>query len=214
MGHKNRSKTNTKYKPLILISTFSHLSLSDVWMNLFQVPVSQNKITGRKVCATFDPVSQTLVLNLFADLIYPYKLHIFSFFTCRRYIYVLTHLLFKFNLQEEIDSRPRVSTFISSIVNYSNTIPAATDPDAKPPAPSARMGKLNCCISLDTGATLTFRFYFLVFRNADRCILALHSKHFRCHPIYPFNVGRWYGWRNLWLSDCFDLLLCGMYIAW
>lgn len=40
-----------------------------------------------------------------------------------------------------METRPRVSTFVSSFVNYSNTIPAATDPDAKPPPPSARMGK-------------------------------------------------------------------------
>ncbi|XP_049831713.1 solute carrier family 12 member 6 isoform X1 [Schistocerca gregaria] len=42
---------------------------------------------------------------------------------------------------EEMEDRPRVSTLISSLANYSNTIPAATDPDAKP-APSARMGTL------------------------------------------------------------------------
>lgn len=44
-------------------------------------------------------------------------------------------------LQDEIETRPRVSTFVSSLVNYENTIPAATDPDAKPPPPVARMGK-------------------------------------------------------------------------
>lgn len=43
--------------------------------------------------------------------------------------------------QDDIESRPRVSTFISSLANYSNTIPAPTDPDAKPAAPAARMGK-------------------------------------------------------------------------
>lgn len=43
---------------------------------------------------------------------------------------------------DEIDTRPRVSTFISSLANYENTIPAATDPDAKPPPPAARMGTL------------------------------------------------------------------------
>lgn len=43
-------------------------------------------------------------------------------------------------LQEEIDSRPRVSTFLDALVNYKNTIPEATDPDVKPPAPSAQMG--------------------------------------------------------------------------
>ncbi|XP_037032618.1 solute carrier family 12 member 6 isoform X3 [Bradysia coprophila] len=43
---------------------------------------------------------------------------------------------------DEIDERPIVSTFISSLANYSNTIPAATDPDAKPAAPAARMGTL------------------------------------------------------------------------
>lgn len=42
---------------------------------------------------------------------------------------------------DEIDQRPRVSTFISSLANYDNTIPAAADPDAKPAAPAARMGK-------------------------------------------------------------------------
>lgn len=40
-----------------------------------------------------------------------------------------------------MEDRPRVSTLISSLANYSNTIPAATDPDAKP-QPAARMGTL------------------------------------------------------------------------
>jgi potassium/chloride transporter 4/5/6 len=44
-------------------------------------------------------------------------------------------------LQEEMEDRPRISTLINSLANYSNTIPAATDPDAKP-QPSARMGTL------------------------------------------------------------------------
>lgn len=42
---------------------------------------------------------------------------------------------------EEMEDRPRISTLINSLANYSNTIPAATDPDAKP-QPSARMGTL------------------------------------------------------------------------
>lgn len=42
--------------------------------------------------------------------------------------------------EDELDTRPHISTFISSLSNYENTIPAATDPDAKAPAPSARMG--------------------------------------------------------------------------
>jgi len=41
---------------------------------------------------------------------------------------------------DDLETRPHISTFISSIANYENTIPAATDPDAKPAAPSARMG--------------------------------------------------------------------------
>jgi potassium/chloride transporter 4/5/6 len=44
-------------------------------------------------------------------------------------------------LQEEMEDRPRISTLINSLANYSNTIPAAADPDAKP-QPSARMGTL------------------------------------------------------------------------
>ncbi|XP_077296513.1 solute carrier family 12 member kcc isoform X2 [Arctopsyche grandis] len=43
---------------------------------------------------------------------------------------------------EEMEDRPRISTLISSLANYSNTIPAAGDPDAKPAAPSSRMGTL------------------------------------------------------------------------
>lgn len=42
---------------------------------------------------------------------------------------------------DDLETRPHISTFISSLANYENTIPAATDPDAKAPAPSARMGK-------------------------------------------------------------------------
>ncbi|GAB0091147.1 solute carrier family 12 member 6 [Sergentomyia squamirostris] len=43
---------------------------------------------------------------------------------------------------EEIDTRPRAATIISSLANYSNTIPAASEADSKPPPPSARMGTL------------------------------------------------------------------------
>ncbi|XP_039954921.1 solute carrier family 12 member 6 isoform X1 [Bactrocera neohumeralis] len=43
---------------------------------------------------------------------------------------------------DELDTRPHVSTFISSLANYENTIPSATDPDSKTAAPAARMGTL------------------------------------------------------------------------
>ncbi|XP_063824024.1 solute carrier family 12 member 4 isoform X2 [Ostrinia nubilalis] len=45
---------------------------------------------------------------------------------------------------EEIEDRPRAATFLSSLADYSNTIPtaAAGDPDAAKPAPPARMGTL------------------------------------------------------------------------
>ncbi|XP_031349660.1 solute carrier family 12 member 4 isoform X3 [Photinus pyralis] len=44
---------------------------------------------------------------------------------------------------EEMEDRPRISTFISSLANYSNTIPpASSDPDARPAAGGARMGTL------------------------------------------------------------------------
>lgn len=50
--------------------------------------------------------------------------------------------IFLFILQEELEDRPRISTLISSLANYSNTIPAASEADAKPGQKSARMGKL------------------------------------------------------------------------
>ncbi|XP_059051212.1 solute carrier family 12 member 4 isoform X2 [Achroia grisella] len=45
---------------------------------------------------------------------------------------------------EEIEDRPRAATFLSSLADYSNTIPTASaaDPDAVKPAPPARMGTL------------------------------------------------------------------------
>ncbi|XP_057655789.1 solute carrier family 12 member 4 isoform X1 [Diorhabda carinulata] len=44
---------------------------------------------------------------------------------------------------EEMEDRPRVSTLISSLANYSNTIPpASNDPDARPAGGGARMGTL------------------------------------------------------------------------
>lgn len=59
---------------------------------------------------------------------------------------------------DDLESRPHISTFISSIANYENTIPAATDPDAKPPPPSARMGMYHLKI-------------FNVFRKKLRTVL-------------------------------------------
>ncbi|KOC64788.1 Solute carrier family 12 member 6 [Habropoda laboriosa] len=46
--------------------------------------------------------------------------------------------------EEEMEVRPRISTLLNSLSDYSNTIPAATDPDAKPQPVSggARMGTL------------------------------------------------------------------------
>ncbi|XP_072940439.1 solute carrier family 12 member 4 isoform X1 [Epargyreus clarus] len=45
---------------------------------------------------------------------------------------------------EEIEDRPRAATFLSSLADYSNTIPTAStaDPDTPKPAPPARMGTL------------------------------------------------------------------------
>ncbi|XP_018569114.1 solute carrier family 12 member 4 isoform X2 [Anoplophora glabripennis] len=44
---------------------------------------------------------------------------------------------------EEMEDRPRISTLISSLANYSNTIPpASNDPDARPAGGAARMGTL------------------------------------------------------------------------
>ncbi|CAH1153516.1 unnamed protein product [Phaedon cochleariae] len=44
---------------------------------------------------------------------------------------------------EEMEDRPRISTLISSLANYSNTIPpASNDPDARPPRTGAGMGTL------------------------------------------------------------------------
>lgn len=46
--------------------------------------------------------------------------------------------------QEEIHERPQITSMIGSLANYSNTIPSApADGDAKPPQPSARMGKFH-----------------------------------------------------------------------
>ncbi|CAF4796550.1 unnamed protein product [Pieris macdunnoughi] len=46
--------------------------------------------------------------------------------------------------QDEIEDRPRAATFLSSLADYSNTIPTASaaDADAPKPAPPARMGTL------------------------------------------------------------------------
>ncbi|XP_059478016.1 solute carrier family 12 member 6 isoform X3 [Neocloeon triangulifer] len=42
--------------------------------------------------------------------------------------------------QEELEDRPQVSTLLNSLANYSNTIPAATDPDKDKPAGGAAAG--------------------------------------------------------------------------
>lgn len=42
-----------------------------------------------------------------------------------------------------MEDRPRISTLLNSLANYSNTIPATpADPDAKPATGGARMGTL------------------------------------------------------------------------
>lgn len=41
-----------------------------------------------------------------------------------------------------MEDRPRISTLLSSLANYSNTIPAAGDPDKPTAPPASRMGTL------------------------------------------------------------------------
>src|SRR5258705_13189252 len=64
-----------------------------------------------------------------------------------------------------MEERPRVSTLINSLANYSNTIPAATDPDAKP-VKSAQMGTIMGvylpCIQNIFGVILFIRLTWLV----------------------------------------------------
>ncbi|KAG7203194.1 hypothetical protein KM043_010300 [Ampulex compressa] len=70
---------------------------------------------------------------------------------------------------EEMEDRPQISTLLSSLANYSNTIPAATDPDSKP-APAAgggaRMGTLIGvflpCIQNIFGVILFIRLTWIV----------------------------------------------------
>ena len=51
------------------------------------------------------------------------------------------------NFQDDIEDRPQISTFLSTLANYSNTIPPASDAESKPAAAAgggggARMGTL------------------------------------------------------------------------
>lgn len=86
----------------------------------------------------------------------------------------------RFNLsdsQEDIAERPRVSTFISSMANYSNTIPAADDADAKPAAQSAGMGTLIGvflpCIQNIFGVILFIRLTWVVGTAGAVCAFLL-----------------------------------------
>lgn len=79
--------------------------------------------------------------------------------------------------QEDISERPRVSTFISSMANYSNTIPAAEDADAKPAPQSARMGTLIGvflpCIQNIFGVILFIRLTWVVGTAGAVCAFLL-----------------------------------------
>lgn len=79
--------------------------------------------------------------------------------------------------QEDISERPRVSTFISSMANYSNTIPAAEEADAKPAPQSARMGTLIGvflpCIQNIFGVILFIRLTWVVGTAGAVCAFLL-----------------------------------------
>ncbi|XP_034237314.1 solute carrier family 12 member 4 isoform X3 [Thrips palmi] len=69
--------------------------------------------------------------------------------------------------QEEMEDRPRVSTLINSLANYSNTIqPTPADPDAKPSQAGASMGTLMGvylpCIQNIFGVILFIRLTWVV----------------------------------------------------
>lgn len=80
--------------------------------------------------------------------------------------------------QEDIAERPRVSTFISSMANYSNTIPAASeDADTKATPQSARMGTLIGvflpCIQNIFGVILFIRLTWVVGTAGAVCAFLL-----------------------------------------
>lgn len=89
-------------------------------------------VAGSEKASDYDPNLYLYSVSSFAPSQYSY---------CGRDRIYYLRFSSRFVLKDEIETRPRVSTFVSSLVNYSNTIPAPTDPDAKPPAPAARMGK-------------------------------------------------------------------------
>lgn len=118
---------------------------------------------------------------------------------------------------------------IGSLANYSNTIPSApdgADGDAKPPPPSARMGKQITLHSwsvvaiwlLNRASCTSHWFYHLhvllpLFstRHTYWMFFAMYSEHFRCDIVHSSDVGRWNCWRHLRFCYRFNMLLCGEY---
>lgn len=92
--------------------------------------------------------------------------------------------------QDELDTRPKASTFVSSFVNYQNTIPAATDPDAKPPPPSARMGKFNFKIINKILAEYCYISVFFVW-IAPNLLFSINLLHFS-HSLLAFIGFIWF----------------------
>jgi len=116
------------------------------------------------------------------------------------------------NLQEEIHERPQITSMIGSLANYSNTIPSAPaeGTDGKAPAPAARMGKLSGAQSEIQISFSTIDISFLSLnRHTYRMLLAMYPEHFRCDIVHSIDMGRWNGWRHLWLCYRFNMLLCG-----
>lgn len=74
--------------------------------------------------------------------------------------------------------------------------------------------KKLCCSFNCHFLWLIFYFFCLFGRYIDRCILTMYSEYFWRNPVHPVDMGRWYGWSDLWLSHRILLLLCGNFFEY
>lgn len=52
---------------------------------------------------------------------------------------------------------------------------------------------------------------FTLPRHTYRLFSAMHSEHFRCDIVHSIDMGRWNGWRHLWIRNRIYMLLCRKY---
>lgn len=110
-----------------------------------------------------------------------------------------------------MQDKPRIATLVNTLANYNATIPAPTDPDAKPQ--KVRWRFVGFFLSLEKVTFQRFLSLCLVCQIGYSFgrVSTLFTKHLGSHPFHSYVMADWNGWNNRMLLHCCHVLYVGQF---